>query len=187
MNDAPHNTPLSPKTEQTTMAGLEEVIHRLVERFNVPVSEFRGDVTIQVSPDQLIPVCQMLRDAESFEMLIDETAVDFWPEETPRFHLVCQLRSISRDLILSIAVPLNGNEPIAPSLTGVFPNADWYERECWDLFGIRFAGHPDLRRILMPHDWAGHPLRKDYPLGYEEPQFTFNYEQIQAKKLNPKE
>jgi len=164
-----------------------QLINHLVEAFNVKVEEFRGDYVVEVRPDQIIAVCQVLRDLEGFEMMIDETAVDFWPQEAPRFHVVFQLRSVSRNLIISLRVPLDGNEPVMPSLVGVYPNADWYERELWDLFGIRFAGHPDLRRILMPHDWAGHPLRKDYPLGYEEPQFTFNYEKIQAKKLNPKE
>lgn len=151
------------------------------------IDTFRGDVSVLVSVDQIINVCKILRDDEGFEMLIDETAVDFWPQESPRFELVYQIRSVSHNQIICLRVRLDGNEPVAPSLTAVFPNADWYERELWDLFGIRFAGHPDLRRILMPHDWAGHPLRKDYPLGYEEPQFTFNFEQIQAKKLNPKE
>lgn len=170
-----------------TPNSIVETIQRMHEHYEAQVEEFRGDYTLQFRVDQIIAACQELCDAEGFEMLVDLTAVDFWPEETPRFHLVYQLRSISRNLIISLQVPLNGNEPVAPSLTGVYPNADWYEREIWDLFGIHFAGHPDLRRILMPHDWAGHPLRKDYPLGYEEPQFTFNYDKIQARKLNPKE
>lgn len=170
-----------------TPNSIVETIHRMQERYEAQVEEFRGDYTLQFKVDQIITACQELCDVEGFEMLVDLTAVDFWPEETPRFHLVYQLRSISRNMIISLQVPFNGNEPVAPSLTGVYPNADWYEREIWDLFGIHFAGHPDLRRILMPHDWAGHPLRKDYPLGYEEPQFTFNYDKIQARKLNPKE
>jgi NADH-quinone oxidoreductase subunit C len=69
-----------------------------------------------------------------------------------------------------------------PSLTGVYLNANWFERELWDMFGIHSEGHPDLRRIIMPADWVGHPLRKDYPLGYEEVQFTFNYEDIDLRK-----
>jgi NADH-quinone oxidoreductase subunit C len=84
-------------------------------------------------------------------------------------------------------VPLEGNDPEMPSLIEVYPNANWFERELWDMFGLRFTGHPDLRRILMPFDWEGHPLRKDYPLGYEEVQFTFNYEDIEVRKPRPKE
>jgi NADH-quinone oxidoreductase subunit C len=169
------------------LENLQPVCDLLVERHHATLETFRGEVTAQVSLDQLIAACLTLRDELGFEMLIDETAVDFWPQEKPRFHLVCQLRSIAHNQIIALQTPLDGNEPVAPSLTGVYPNADWYERELWDLFGIHFTGHPDLRRILMPHDWTGHPLRKDYPLGYEEPQFTFNYEKIQARKLNPKD
>lgn len=165
----------------------ELVAHLQSVELEAQASEFRGDLTLNVLAGVIVPVCKFLRDSEGFEMLIDETAVDFWPAEEPRFHLVYQLRSISRNEVVTIVAPLNGHEPVAPTLTVVYPNADWYERELWDLFGIQFAGHPDLRRILMPHDWAGHPLRKDYPLGYEEPQFTFNFDKIQARKLNPKE
>jgi NADH-quinone oxidoreductase subunit C len=88
---------------------------------------------------------------------------------------------------LSLRVPLEGNAPHLATIEGVYPNANWYEREVWDMFGVRFDGHSDLRRILMPADWQGHPLRKDYPLGYEEVQFTFNAEEIDLRKPYAKE
>lgn len=184
--DQPSNSGMTENTQENNYPSLMETVEQLVRRFDGQMELFRGDYSIEVTSGQIIEACQWLRDEAGFEMLIDETAVDYWPQETPRFKLIYQLRSIARNEIISLRVGLNGNEPIAPSLVGVYPNANWYERELWDLFGIRFHEHPDLRRLLMPHDWVGHPLRKDYPLGYEEPQFTFNFEQIQARKLNPK-
>jgi NADH-quinone oxidoreductase subunit C len=88
---------------------------------------------------------------------------------------------------LELRVPLNGDEPTMDSVIPVFPNANWHERELWDMFGIRFNTHPDLRRILMPEDWVGHPLRKDYPLDYEEVQFTFNFDEIELRKPRPRD
>jgi NADH-quinone oxidoreductase subunit C len=115
-------------------------------------------------------------------LLTEQTAVDYWPELTPRFHVVYRLRSLKQNLILGFRVPLDGNFPVMPTLTGVYANANWFERELWDMFGIRFEGHPDLRRVVMPEDWEGHPLRKDYPLGYEEVQYTFNFDEIDIRK-----
>ena len=123
--------------------------------------------------------CQVLRDEFGFDVLADITAVDYWPEREPRFHVVYQLHSLQQATMrLGLRVPVNGNDPCVPTIEGVYPNANWFEREIWDMFGIRFEGHSDLRRILMPDDWEGHPLRKDYPLGYEEVQFSFNFETI---------
>jgi NADH-quinone oxidoreductase subunit C len=154
----------------------------LQERFSFQAQEFRGDVSLIVSPSQLVEICRVLRDEFDFEMLVEETAVDYWPEENPRFHIVYGVRSLKNNLILFLRVPLNGNAPSLPTLETIYPNANWFERELWDMFGIRFEGHSDLRRILMPDDWAGHPLRKDFPLGYEEVQFSFNFDEIDKRK-----
>jgi NADH-quinone oxidoreductase subunit C len=123
-----------------------------------------------------------LRDQQGFELLSAMTAVDYWPQTEPRFHVIYQLTSVANNLFLMVRVPVNGDQPEVPTVSGIYACANWREREIWDMFGIRFAGHPDPRRILMPPDWEGHPLRKDYPLGYEEPQFTFNYEEIDLRK-----
>jgi NADH-quinone oxidoreductase subunit C len=158
------------------------ILVSLKDRYQIHSEEFRGDVSLVVSPDKIVEVCQVLRDEFDFEMLVEETAVDYWPEQTPRFHIVYGLRSLKRNLILFLRVPLDGNAPALPTLEPVFANANWFERELWDMFGIRFEGHSDLRRILMPDDWAGHPLRKDFPLGYEEVQFSFNFDEIENRK-----
>jgi NADH-quinone oxidoreductase subunit C len=97
------------------------------------------------------------------------------------------MRNVTDLLHITLLVPLYGNAPRLETLETVFPNANWYEREIWDMFGIKFENHSDLRRILMPYDWEGHPLRKDYPLGYEEVQFTFNAAEVMLRKPQPKE
>lgn len=170
------------------------------ERFAAGIYEFCGEVSLILKPDQVVPVCRALRDEFGFEVLAEETAVDYWPEQTPRFHIVYRLRSLqgwslnTKELdesrhskeppihLIGLRVPLDGNAPIIPSITALYANANWFEREIWDMFGIQFEGHPDLRRILMPYDWEGHPLRKDYPLGYEEVQFTFNFDETDSRK-----
>lgn len=166
---------------------IQSVVAALVEHFEVEHSEFRGEVSVKVAPEQIADVCLALRDEHSFEMLSAQTAVDYWPEEEPRFHVVYQVYSLTHAARVCLRVPLNGNAPSLPSIEGVYPNANWHEREIWDMFGIRFEGHSDLRRILMPYDWVGHPLRKDYPLGYEEVQFSFNYDEIDQRKPYAKE
>jgi NADH-quinone oxidoreductase subunit C len=166
---------------------LGPAVNALVERFGAPVNEFRGEVTLTVPPGQIVETCRILRDEFGFDMLVAETAVDYWPRQEPRFHVVYQVRSIRHNLILGLRVPVPGTSPSVPTIEGVFPNANWFERELWDMFGIHFEGHSDLRRILMPHDWEGHPLRKDYPLGYEEVQFTFNSKEVDRIKPRPQE
>jgi NADH-quinone oxidoreductase subunit C len=165
----------------------ESIVKTFQERFQAQTYEFRGDLSLVLAPEHIVAACQALRDEFKFDLLSEETAVDYWPEENPRFHIVYQLRSLAHNRIIGLRVPLNGNAPTMPSITGLFGNANWFEREIWDMFGIRFDGHPDLRRILMPYDWVGHPLRKDYPLGYEEVQFSFNFDEINVRKPYAKE
>lgn len=166
---------------------LENAVIDLEKTYGSSRSEFRGDASLEIPPDKVVEVCQKLKQEHKFEMLSSQTAVDYHPQLAPRYHVVYQFNSISKKMRLEIRVPLDGNDPEMPTIRGVYANAEWNEREIFDMFGIRFADHPDLRRLLMPHDWEGHPLRKDYPLGYEEVQFTFNYEDIAKRKPRPKD
>jgi NADH-quinone oxidoreductase subunit C len=132
------------------------------------VAEFRGETTLVIAPTAIAGVCLALRAAPAlrFNFLSDVTAVD-WPEREPRFDIVYHLLSLETRAVVRLKARVgepDEDEPQVPSVTGVWPTANWYEREIYDLFGIAFTGHPDLRRILMPTDWVGHPLRKDYPL-----------------------
>lgn len=128
-------------------------------------SENRGQWRVTVEREALPEALAFLRDdpRTDFRMLLDVTAVDDWPAE-PRFRTVHVLRSLSKrfELVLECRVPEEDCQ--VPTACGVFPTADWLERETFDMFGIRFRGHPDLRRILMPDDFPDHPLRKDFPV-----------------------
>jgi len=130
--------------------------------------EFRGELTLVVPRQQLRRVGDYLR-AEpglEFDFLSDISVVDRYPLE-PRFELNYHLLSIPTRQSLRLRVRLHGSDPLVDTVSTVWPTADWHEREAFDLFGLRFAGHANLRRILMPEDWEGHPLRKDYPVtGY---------------------
>jgi len=166
---------------------LEKIVEVLQADFAVTFEEFRNEAHVFVPPEQIVDVITSLRDRHEFELLSALTAVDYWPQEEPRFHIIYQLTSIAKNLSIQVRVPVAAIRPVVPTVSGVFASANWREREIWDRFGVRFDGHPDLRRILMPADWEGHPLRKDYPLGYEEPQFTFNFEEIDLRKPYAKE
>jgi NADH-quinone oxidoreductase subunit C len=168
-------------------SGAGDCAAAIEQRFGATREVFRDQTILHISAEQIVEVVRMMRDEFGFNMLSDETAVDYWPQQEPRFHLIYQLRKIPTDQILTLRMPLNGNNPHVPTIEKIFPNANWFERELWDMFGIFFDGHSDMRRILMPYDWEGHPLRKDYPLGYEEVQYTFNIDEIEARKPRPKE
>jgi len=163
------------------------VMKNMEERFAATLHEYAGDVTITILPEFMFDAIQTLRDEFHFNLLMDVTAVDYWPQQEPRFHLVYHVYSMLENLILRLRVPLNGNAPHIPTIEHIFPNANWKEREVWDMFGVTFDAHSDPRRIIMPYDWQGHPLRKDYPLGYEEVQFTFNAAEIDKRKPYAKE
>ena len=123
----------------------------------------RGELTLVVPAEHIVAVGQILKSKQEYVRLSTVTGVDWYPAE-PRFEVVYHLLSLSRNTKLRVKCKVPGANPEIDSLTGVWRSANWYERETFDLFGIRFRNHPDLTRIMMPEDWEGHPLRKDYPV-----------------------
>ncbi len=130
----------------------------------------QGDPTAVVRPESFTKVIEFLKNDSRllFNVLIDITAIDY-PERNPRFDVVYQLLSLPFNRRLRLKVPVGGSEPTLDSITPYWGSANWLEREVWDMFGIRFAGHPDLKRILMYEEFEGHPLRKDYPINKRQP------------------
>lgn len=147
------------------------VVHKLREwdaQAVAEVIEFRGETTVVLPREHLLRAAEYLASEPSlrFSFLSDITTLDRFPLE-PRFEVNYHLLSLDRRERLRLKVCLSGGDPVVRSVIPVWPTANWHERENFDLFGIRFEGHPDLRRILMPDDWEGFPLRKDYPVeGY---------------------
>src|SRR5216110_92786 len=148
--------------QNTLIASLQDAVPA-AQLESVPSVDLQ--TTMYVSRDELPAVARVLRDRSdlAFTFLAEVTAVDFWPRE-PRFELVYIIVSIAHRLRLRVKVRLHGADAHVATVSGVWPAANWLEREVWDLFGIAFDGHPDPRRLLMPEDWEGYPLRKDYPV-----------------------
>ena len=149
------------------MAENNRAVLKLKEKFDasiIDVVEFRGEVTVTVAKDAIIEVLSFLKQSLQFNQLTDLTAVDYLGKKDDRFMMVYQLLSITNKDRLRIKTPVTEVECSIPTAIQVWKTANWLEREVYDLFGITFVRHPDLRRILMTDDWVGHPLRKDYPL-----------------------
>jgi NADH-quinone oxidoreductase subunit C len=127
--------------------------------------------TVYVPAEQIVPTCAALRDRLRFEVLVEVTAADYLPR-APRYEVVYHLLSVAdrRRLRLKVRVAADGT---VPTVQSVYPGAGWLEREVWDMFGIVFDGHNDLRRLLMPEDWEGHPQRKDYPVQIQKVAQTY--------------
>jgi NADH-quinone oxidoreductase subunit C len=133
----------------------------------VESKEAFGETTLLADPARIVDLCRYLKDSEKFIRLSGITAVDLHPME-PRFEVIYHLHSLERNQRLRLKCRLGGDTPEIDSATGVWRSANWYEREVFDMFGIVFRNHPNLVRILMPIDWEGYPLRKDYPVhGYK--------------------
>jgi len=146
----------------------ENIKEKLQQHFQadiVSINEFRGELTVVVKKKHIVKVCQFLRDDEElcFDSLRDVCGADYYrPDE--RYEVIYNLYSLKNKFRLRLKVRVEESDLTVPTVTGVWPTADWEERETYDMFGIRFDGHPDLRRIYMPEDFEYYPLRKDFPL-----------------------
>ncbi|RMF80540.1 MAG: NADH-quinone oxidoreductase subunit C [Chloroflexi bacterium] len=157
----------------------------------VGVKTFRDELTLVIDPAHIVTVAEFMRNTPGllFNYLSDISAVDYYPEDTRpgRFGISYHIYSMLYNRRIRLKVFLQDEEPTVDTVTGVWSAANWLEREIYDMMGITFTGHPDLRRLLMPEDWDGHPHRRDYPLGYETVQFSFNAEDIMKHKPFAKE
>jgi NADH-quinone oxidoreductase subunit C len=152
------------------MSALAELQERLTSALGASIlsaTQAAGELTVVVRRDDSLAVLQHLRDIESFSTFIDVCGADY-PERAERFEVVYHLLSMSKNVRIRVKVTTDEDTPVA-SAFGLWPAADWFEREAFDMYGILFSGHPDLRRILTDYGFHGHPLRKDFPLtGYTE-------------------
>jgi len=146
-----------------------EIAEKIKEVFPeevLTVSEFRGQVSVTLRKNKIRDIARYLHDDPDlyFDYLIDVCGVDYLGKKEKRFEIVYQLYSIKHRRAIRLKAEVSEGDPTIDSVTPVWVGASWHERETFDLYGIKFKGHPDLRRILLPEDWEGHPLRKDYPL-----------------------
>ena len=154
-------------------AATHPVLMRLHARFAeaiISTHAFRGDATAIVKRESFLDACRLLRDDPDllFDMLLDVTAVDYLGRK-PRFEVVYHLYSVAKNHRVRVKVPLEENDLVLPTVVPLWVGANWLERETWDMYGIRFDGHPDLRRIYLYEEFQGHPLRKDYPKEKRQP------------------
>lgn len=146
---------------------VEAVVENLKGKFAasvLEVIEFRGETTVVVKKEEIVAICQYLKAIEGFNFLTDLCGVDYLGKKDDRFMVVYHLYNITTHERLRLKVAVSESDATVDSVSIVWGTAAWHERECWDLMGISFNNHADLRRILMPADWVGHPLRKDYPV-----------------------
>ncbi len=176
----PPKAPVKKKAEgpKPVDAANHPLVKKLREKFDgavIEASEFLGQLSIRIEPAHIVEVCDGLKrdDDTPFNYLSDLTCVHYPDRKEAPFEVVYNLYSIPANERVRLKVGVDGDG--VASVTGVWPAANWPEREVYDLFGVRFRDHPDLRRILLPPDWEGHPLRKDYPLEFVENKWTENH------------
>ena len=165
------------------------VVGKVAERFGerlLGTAVALDEATLVVSREDLRAVAGFLRDDPDlrFTRLSDVCGVDYLKlGREPRFAVVYHFHSLHLNAWVRLRVPVDEDDAVVPSLVGDWPAANWFERETFDLFGIRFEGHPNLTRILLPDDWQGHPLHKDYPFEPEEIEFSFNVDKVNAGRV----
>ena len=151
------------------------ILEKIKEQFQdgvIDTHEFRGDKVVVIRKDFVVELMEYLKADPTldFNMLIDLSAVDYLAmERKPRFDVVYHLKSLKNGYRLRVKAGVDEDQPEIDSITSLWPIANWFEREAWDMFGIQFKGHPDLKRILMYEGFQGHPLRKDYPYNKRQP------------------
>lgn len=193
--------PPTPAVSRAATADLSALAERLGERLLASDDGAgRREPTGLVDRAAIVEAARFLKEARGYQYLRSVTAVDYLGSE-PRFQVVYHFTAIPAAALagdarasaadptrlLCLKAPLPAEDPVIDTLTGLYPTANWHERETYDLFGIEFAGHPDLRRILLPNDYEGFPLRKDHPQKYEEIAFSFNQDEVYASKPFAKE
>lgn len=154
------------------MSGLQLKLKEIFGDAVVEVHDHRGDETAVVTRESLIQIANYIKTDAHFkmDMLMDISCVDgLTMKWNPRFEVVYHFYSLANNARLRLKVRVQEKDPIVPSLTAIWPAANWFEREVWDMFGIKFEGHPELKRILMYEGFKGHPLRKDYPVNKRQP------------------
>ena len=164
----------------------EQVVQKIEQAFPDAIEEvvdFRDERTIVIALDQVKPICQFLRDDPDlqYNFLSDVVADDLLPD-FPRFAVSYHLYSIPKNHRLRLRTLVEDPDEGPETVGDIWNVGTWLEMEVWDLMGVRFQNNGSLRRLFLPEDWQGHPLRKDYPLGYEEVQFSFNWQEINKKK-----
>jgi NADH-quinone oxidoreductase subunit C len=156
-----------------------EVRDKVGEEAVAGTTYFRESATLEVAPARVHDVIAHLKESadEPYDRLMSVHGVDYFPEE-PRLGVLYELLSVERCERLTVKTRMTAEDPVVPTVVDVFPCADYLEREVFDMFGVRFEGHPDLRRILMPEDYEGFPQRRDFPIGGEPVIFTYNEHQL---------
>jgi NADH-quinone oxidoreductase subunit C len=164
-----------------------EIAEKIKEKFPeevLDIREFRGQVSVTLKKDRIVDICRYCHDDGNldFDYLRDICGVDYLGKKEPRFEVVYHLYSIRRRHMIRLKAQVPEKDPSIDSVMPVWIGADWHERECFDMFGIVFKGHPDLRRVLLAEDWEGHPLRKDYPVKGPEKEWSGFIEVLERAK-----